>query len=174
VAIFTLADAASPHVSQADEAYCIGDGTDPRGYLDIDAIVAIAKKSHATMVAPGYGFLSENAVSLLLRSSRASCSVNRPDRAQAFATACEDNGLVFLGPTPYQIKSMGLKHEARAIALKAGVPVVPGSDGVVNDLEEAARLAKTIGYPVMVKASGGGGGMGMQVCKGEIGVSEHG
>lgn len=69
---------------------------------------------------------------------------------------------------------MGLKHEARTIALKAGVPVVPGSDGVVNDLEEAVRLAKTIGYPVMVKASGGGGGMGMQVCKGEIGVSEHG
>ncbi|KAL7419000.1 hypothetical protein Q5752_006684 [Cryptotrichosporon argae] len=149
VAIYTLADAASPHVAQADEAYCIGDGADPRGYLDMDAIIDIARRARATMVAPGYGFLSENAT---------------------FAAKCEAAGLVFLGPTPHQITSMGLKHEARAVAIKAGVPVVPGSDGVVDNLEDARRIAAQIGYPVMVKASGGGGGMGMQVCRDEAGL----
>ncbi|WVQ81675.1 urea carboxylase [Cryptococcus sp. DSM 104549] len=146
VAIYTLADASSPHVFAADEAYPIGDGHDPRGYLDIDAILEIIEKSGASMVAPGYGFLSENA---------------------AFTTAVESKGVVFLGPTPQQMTSMGLKHEARAVATRAGVPVVPGSQGAVDKLEEAVKVAGEIGYPVMVKASGGGGGMGMQVCRSE-------
>lgn len=79
----------------------------------------------------------------------------------------QEAGIVFLGPTPYQMTSMGLKHEARAVAIKAGVPVVPGSNGVVEELEEAVRVAGQIGYPVLIKASGGGGGMGMEVCSSE-------
>ncbi|ODO08964.1 urea carboxylase [Cryptococcus wingfieldii CBS 7118] len=150
IAIFTQADAASPHVLAADEAYPVGgengDGSDPKGYLDIGAIVGLVKKSGATMVAPGYGFLSENA---------------------AFAEAIEAIGVTFLGPTPYQMTSMGLKHEARAVAKKAGVPIVPGSEGAVASLEDAVQVAGGIGYPVLVKASGGGGGMGMQVCRSE-------
>lgn len=81
--------------------------------------------------------------------------------------AVEAAGITFLGPTPYQMTSMGLKHEARAVAIKAGVPVVPGSDGVIDTLDEALRVAEKIGYPVMLKASAGGGGMGMSVCKGK-------
>lgn len=146
IAIYTLADAATPHVTAAGEAHMIGDGTDPRGYLDMDAILEIAKKAGATMVAPGYGFLSENA---------------------AFASKVEKAGMVFLGPTPTQISSMGLKHEAREVAKKANVPIVPGSDGVVETVDEAVEIAAGIGYPVIVKASGGGGGMGMTVCRGE-------
>ncbi|WVQ77236.1 urea carboxylase [Cryptococcus sp. DSM 104548] len=150
IAIYTRPDAASPHVSAADEAYPVGgedgDGSDPRGYLDIDAIVKVVQKSGATMVAPGYGFLSENA---------------------AFAEAIESIGVTFLGPTPHQMTSMGLKHEARAVAKKAGVPIVPGSDGEVTSLQDAVQVAAGIGYPVLVKASGGGGGMGMQVCQSE-------
>ncbi|KAL1408594.1 hypothetical protein Q8F55_005407 [Vanrija albida] len=146
VAIYTLVDADTPVVSQADEAYIIGDGQNPRGYLDIDEIVAIAKKSGATMVAPGYGFLSENA---------------------SFAKAIEAAGVTFLGPTPFQMTSMGLKHEARAVAIKAGVPVVPGSEGTIETLDLALEWANKIGYPVMLKASAGGGGMGMTVCKTE-------
>ncbi|KIR50865.1 urea carboxylase [Cryptococcus gattii Ru294] len=146
VSIYTLADASSPHVFEAEESYPIGDGNDPRGYLNIDGIVEIIQKSRATMVAPGYGFLSENA---------------------AFATAVEALGVTFLGPTPTQMTSMGLKHEARAVAIKAGVPVVPGSEGAVNTLENAVKIAGDIGYPILVKASGGGGGMGMQICRDE-------
>ncbi|KIR97121.1 urea carboxylase [Cryptococcus deuterogattii 2001/935-1] len=146
VSIYTLADASSPHVFAAEESYPIGDGNDPRGYLNIDGIVEIIQKSRATMVAPGYGFLSENA---------------------AFATAVEALGVTFLGPTPTQMTSMGLKHEARAVAIKAGVPVVPGSEGAVNTLENAVKIAGDIGYPILVKASGGGGGMGMQICRDE-------
>ncbi|OWZ26724.1 urea carboxylase [Cryptococcus neoformans Tu259-1] len=146
VSIYTLVDASSPHVLEAEESYVIGDGSDPRGYLNIDGIVKIIQKSRATMVAPGYGFLSENA---------------------AFATAVEALGVTFLGPTPTQMTSMGLKHEARAVAIKAGVPVVPGSEGAVSTLDNAVKVARDIGYPILVKASGGGGGMGMQVCKGE-------
>lgn len=90
-----------------------------------------------------------------------------PLTLQTFAKMVEDAGLVFLGPTPHQISSMGLKHEAREVAIKAGVPIVPGSDGVVEDVEEAVKIAAQIGYPVIVKASGGGGGMGMTVCRDE-------
>ncbi|GMK58548.1 hypothetical protein CspeluHIS016_0505800 [Cutaneotrichosporon spelunceum] len=146
VAIYTLADAATPHVTAAGESYMIGDGTDHRGYLDMEAIINIAKKSGTTMIAPGYGFLSENTT---------------------FARMVEDAGIIFLGPTPTQISSMGLKHEAREVAKKAGVPIVPGSEGVVDQLEDAVTIAAKIGYPVIVKASGGGGGMGMTVCRDE-------
>lgn len=86
---------------------------------------------------------------------------------KAFATAVEALGVTFLGPTPTQMTSMGLKHEARAVAIKAGVPVVPGSEGAVNTLENAVKIAGDIGYPILVKASGGGGGMGMQICRGK-------
>lgn len=146
VGIYTLADAATPIVTQADEAYPIGDGSDPRAYLDMDAIVEIGVKSGATMVAPGYGFLSE-----------------KPE----FVAKVEAAGMVFLGPTPHQMQSMGLKHEAREIAKKAGVPIVPGSAGVIETLEEAKEISAEIGFPVLIKASAGGGGMGISVCKGE-------
>ncbi|KAK0443623.1 urea carboxylase [Armillaria borealis] len=157
VAIYTHADASAPHVALADEAYVVGHGPDgegsnPRGYLEMDEIVAIAKKSGATLLAPGYGFLSEN-----------------PD----FAELCQNEGITFLGPTPEQMTKMGLKHEARQVAIEAGVPIVPGSDGIVDTLEQALTAAKRIGYPVMLKATGGGGGMGMQICEDSGDLEKH-
>lgn len=145
VAVYSEADADSRHVLEADEAWSLGEGAAAATYLDQDKLFAIARQTGAEAIHPGYGFLSEN-----------------PD----FARRCEAHGLVFLGPTPEQMVAFGLKHEARALAEAAGVPLLPGS-GLLDSLEQAVVLAGQIGYPVMLKSTAGGGGIGMQRCHDE-------
>lgn len=142
VAVYSDADRASAHVREADEAHRLGPAAPEQSYLDIDRIIGAARASGAGAIHPGYGFLSEN-----------------PD----FARAVEAAGLVFIGPTWQQIEAFGPKHTAIAIATESGVPCVPGS-GLVDTVDEAAAAANQIGYPVMVKASGGGGGVGISTC----------
>jgi len=144
VAVFSEADRAAPHVSLAHEAWCIGPPEPSRSYLDIDAIIAAARKSGAEAIHPGYGFLSEHA---------------------ELAERCEREGLVFIGPPAAAIASMGDKVEAKRLMKKAGVPLVPGSDGPVASARELARQARDIGYPVLLKAVAGGGGRGMRVVR---------
>ena len=141
VAVYSEADAAAPHVRLADEAVCVGPAPVPQSYLNQDAILAAAQATGAEAIHPGYGLLSENA---------------------GFARRCAAAGIVFIGPSPEAIDAMGDKAVARATAAAAGVPVVPGSGGAISD-DEAAALAEGIGYPVLVKAAAGGGGIGMQV-----------
>lgn len=143
VAVFSEADRGAPHVRLADEAVLLGPAAPSESYLRADAIVAAALANGVDMVHPGYGFLSEDA---------------------EFAEAVERAGLVFVGPTPHQLRVFGTKHTARSAAVAAGVPVFPGS-GLLDSADEAVAAAETIGYPVMLKATGGGGGIGMQVCR---------
>jgi urea carboxylase len=150
VSIYSQADADSLHVSQADHAYSLGEGGAKKTYLDIDKVIAIAKESGAQAIHPGYGFLSENV---------------------DFVTACEANGLVFLGPTTEQMLQFGLKHRARELAEQANVPLLPGSD-LLNSVDEALVLAEGIGYPVMLKSTAGGGGIGMQRCNSALELSQ--
>ena len=150
VSIYSQADADSLHVSQADHAYSLGEGGAKQTYLDIDKVIAIAKESGAQAIHPGYGFLSENV---------------------EFVTACEANGLVFLGPTTEQMLQFGLKHRARELAEQANVPLLPGSDLLV-DLDDALKCAEKIGYPVMLKSTAGGGGIGMQRCNSALELSQ--
>jgi urea carboxylase len=145
VAVYTAADTDSLHVSMADEAYYIGHGLASESYLDAQKILSVAKECGAEAIHPGYGFLSENA---------------------AFAEACENAGIVFIGPRTEHMKQFGLKHTARSLAEKNGVPLLPGSS-ILSDLEEAKVEAKRIGYPVMLKSTAGGGGIGMQLCHDE-------
>ncbi len=144
VAVYSEADREAPHVSDADEAVLIGPAPARESYLNADAILAAARRSGADAIHPGYGFLSEN---------------------WRFAEACGHAGLVFIGPSPEAIRLMGDKTEARRLMSAAGVPVVPGSDGAVADAAEAAGLADRIGFPVMLKAAGGGGGIGMALVE---------
>ncbi|KPW30510.1 Urea amidolyase-related protein [Pseudomonas syringae pv. apii] len=143
VAVYCEADAASLHLMQADEAHSLGDGGAAGTYLAVDKILAIAKASGANAIHPGYGFLSENA---------------------AFAQACEDAGIAFVGPTPEQLRVFGLKHTARALARQHGVPLLEGTE-LLDSLESAIAAARDIGYPVMLKSTAGGGGIGMRVCR---------
>ncbi|MEE4199672.1 urea carboxylase [Erythrobacter sp.] len=143
VAVYSEADAGSLHVSHADEAVCIGPAPAAESYLDIERILEAARKTGADLIHPGYGFLAENA---------------------DFAEACKAAGIAFVGPTPDNIRTFGLKHSARALAEASGVPLAPGS-GLLGDIDEAVRAAETIGFPVMLKASAGGGGIGMRVCR---------
>lgn len=145
VAVYSEADQEMPFVKMADEAVCIGPPPVPKSYLNMEAILEAAAKTKADMVHPGYGFLSENAV---------------------FAEKVLERGLIWIGSDPSVISRMGDKVVARKTMQKAGVPVVPGSDGL-NQLDDAIAVAEEMGYPVLVKASAGGGGIGMQVCSGE-------
>ncbi len=142
VAVYTAADTDSLHVSMADESYYIGHGLASESYLDAEKILSIAKESGAEAIHPGYGFLSENA---------------------AFAERCEAEGIAFIGPRTKHMKEFGLKHTARALAEANNVPLLPGSS-ILKDLDEAKVEAARITYPVMLKSTAGGGGIGMQLC----------
>ncbi|MFE4109045.1 urea carboxylase [Kosakonia sp. YIM B13611] len=142
VAVYSEADISSLHIREADEAISLGDGPAANTYLVSEKIITAAKESGAQAIHPGYGFLSENA---------------------AFAEACEAAGIAFVGPTPEQLRLFGLKHTARALAKKHGVPMLEGTE-LLADVGEALRAAQTVGYPVMLKSTAGGGGIGMRVC----------
>jgi acetyl-CoA carboxylase biotin carboxylase subunit len=144
VAVHSKADAEALHVRFADEAVCVGPGPSAQSYLNIPRLIAAAEITGADAVHPGYGFLAENA---------------------EFAQICAESNLVFIGPTPEQIRQMGDKSEARRVMAEAGVPVVPGSDGAIEDEHKARRFAEEIGFPVLVKAAAGGGGKGMRIAR---------
>ena len=147
VAVYSEADVDSMHVQLADEAICIGPAASAQSYLKIDRIISACEIADVDAIHPGYGFLSENA---------------------HFAGICESCNIKFIGPPIEAIRSMGDKNIARETARKAGVPVTPGSDGCVETEEEALRVAKQVGYPVMIKAVAGGGGKGMRPARNDI------
>ncbi|HRJ13736.1 MAG: acetyl-CoA carboxylase biotin carboxylase subunit [Saprospiraceae bacterium] len=142
VAVYSTADRESLHVRFADEAVCIGPPASSESYLSIPRIMAAVEITNADAIHPGYGFLAENA---------------------EFAEVCSEYGIKFIGPSADQIRKMGDKITAKETMIKAGVPVVPGSDGLVKDLKHGHKIAKDIGYPVIIKATAGGGGKGMRV-----------
>ena len=144
VAVYSQADAESLHVKLADEAFCIGPAPAARSYLHIPALISTAVVTGADAIHPGYGFLAENA---------------------NFAQICADHRVKFIGPSVHAINSMGDKSTARDIMRKAGVPVVPGTEGLVEDEREAFSIAEEIGFPVIIKATAGGGGKGMRVAR---------
>jgi len=142
VAVYSTADKDSLHVKFADEAVCIGKPQSSDSYLNIPRLIAAAEITNADAIHPGYGFLAENAL---------------------FAEICSQNGLKFIGPTPSQIQSMGDKMTAKETMINAGVPVIPGSKALLESLEEAKAVGKEMGFPVILKATAGGGGKGMRV-----------
>ncbi|WP_019961904.1 acetyl-CoA carboxylase biotin carboxylase subunit [Woodsholea maritima] len=143
VAIHSEADADAMHVRLADESVCVGPPPAGRSYLSVPSIIAAAEITGAQAIHPGYGFLSENA---------------------RFAEIVEAHGLIFIGPKPETIRLMGDKITAKQAAMEAGIPVVPGSDGAITDMDEARKVATEIGFPVLIKAASGGGGRGMKVA----------
>ncbi len=152
VAIYSQEDRFSLHRTKADEAYLVGEGKGPvEAYLDIPDIVRVAREAHVDAIHPGYGFLSEN-----------------PD----FAEACAAAGIIFVGPKPDTMRRLGNKVQARELAVAAGVPVMPATGPLPADAAEAARLARQVGYPVMLKASWGGGGRGMRIVEDEASLAE--
>lgn len=146
VAIYSEADREALHVQMADEAFCIGPKLSKDSYLNITNIVTVAKMTGADAIHPGYGFLAENA---------------------DFAELCEEVNVTFVGPTADAISKMGTKDVARETMQKAGVPIVPGSQGIIENVEDAVSLARDIGYPVIIKATAGGGGKGIRVARTE-------
>jgi acetyl-CoA carboxylase, biotin carboxylase subunit len=153
VAVYSEADEDSMHVTMADEAYCIGPAPSAKSYLHIPAIISAALTSGADAIHPGYGFLSENA---------------------HFLDVCKEHNITFIGPSAEAIRKMGDKATARETVMAAGVPVVPGSDGLVESIDEAKKLVKEkIGYPVIIKATAGGGGRGMRVCNNEAELEKN-
>ena len=142
VAVYSEADRNSSHVRFADQSVCIGPAKSARSYLDLPSIISAAEITNVDAIHPGYGFLSENA---------------------GFAEVCEGSGLKFIGPRPNVIRLTGIKERARAFMREAGVPVLPGSEGILQSPEEGVEVAERIGYPVILKASAGGGGRGMRV-----------
>lgn len=151
VAVYSEADRASLHVDAADEAICIGPAAPRESYLNVERILQAAKETGAQAIHPGYGFLSEN-----------------PE----FAKACEAAGIEFVGPRPEQMVSFGLKHKARELAIASGAPLLPGS-GLLPDVETAISESNRIGFPVMLKSTAGGGGIGMRVCSNETELREN-
>jgi len=144
VAVYSEADRYSLHVRFADEAVCIGPAKSTLSYLSIPAVISAAEITNVQAVHPGYGFLSENA---------------------DFAEVCETSGIKFIGPSPEVTRLMGLKQRAREVMKSHGVPILPGSEGVLKDADEGVEIAARIGYPVILKASAGGGGRGMRVVR---------
>lgn len=144
VAVYSTADVDSMHVQLADEAYCIGGPKSAESYLKIDQIIAAAEVANADAIHPGYGFLAENA---------------------HFNEVCRESGFEFIGPSPSAMEKLGDKNTARSMALANKVPVVPGSDGLIEDGAAAVAIAKEIGFPVLIKATAGGGGKGMRVAE---------
>ncbi|HTR36842.1 MAG TPA: acetyl-CoA carboxylase biotin carboxylase subunit [Bryobacteraceae bacterium] len=144
VAVYSEADRHSLHVRFADEAICIGPAKSSRSYLDIASVISAAEITNVDAIHPGYGFLSENA---------------------DFAEVCETSEIKFIGPKPAVTRAMGLKQHARAAMAECGVPILPGSEGILKSAEEALETAERIGYPVMLKASAGGGGRGMRIVR---------
>ena len=144
VAVYSEADRLAPHVRYADEAVLVGPPPSNQSYLLGDKIIAVAKELAVDAIHPGYGFLSENA---------------------GFAQKCEENGIIFIGPTPEAIHAMGDKLEAKRAVKAFNVPMIPGTEGSVTDVQEAKRLAEEIGLPVLIKASAGGGGKGMRIVE---------
>ncbi|RDL44479.1 urea carboxylase [Marinomonas piezotolerans] len=151
VAVYAESDAKSRHVKLADEAYPLGEGAASDTYLNVDTILRIAKASGAQAIHPGYGFLSENA---------------------NFVRRCEAEGIAFIGPTDEHMLAFGLKHRARALAEQAEVPLLPGSE-LLTDLDSALDIAQKIGYPVMLKSTAGGGGIGMHLCHDDKELQEN-
>ena len=147
VAVYSQADAESAHVRLADEAICIGPAKSADSYLRIDQIISAAEVGNVDAIHPGYGFLAENA---------------------HFNEICRSCQIDFIGPRPEAMEALGDKNTARSMAIQAGVPVVPGSDGLVDDEDHAARVAREIGFPVLIKATAGGGGKGMRVAANEL------
>ncbi|MGC3945189.1 MAG: acetyl-CoA carboxylase biotin carboxylase subunit [Chryseolinea sp.] len=146
VAVYSTADRESLHVRFADEAVCIGDAPSKDSYLNIPRIISAAEITNADAIHPGYGFLSERS---------------------EFSAICHEYGIKFIGPTPAMIEAMGDKSTAKDTMKKAGVPTIPGSDGLLDSIEQGITLAKDIGYPVIVKATAGGGGKGMRIINNE-------
>ena len=146
VAVYSTVDANSLHVRFADEAVCIGPAPSKESYLKIQRLLAAAEITNAEAIHPGYGFLSENA---------------------EFSRICSEHHIKFIGPSPYMIETMGDKATAKATMIKNGVPVVPGSVGILNSYEESIAIAQQVGYPILLKATAGGGGRGMRVVNNE-------
>jgi acetyl-CoA carboxylase, biotin carboxylase subunit len=151
VAVYSQADENCLHAQLADEAVCIGRPPSSESYLKISNIISAAEVTDVDAIHPGFGFLSENA---------------------HFADICEDCGITFIGPSPDNIRDMGDKNRARELMRKAGVPVTPGSDGVVKTQEEALAVAKKLGYPVLIKAVAGGGGKGMRIARNDMSLAQ--
>ena len=152
VAVYSTADRDSLHVRFADEAVCIGPPPSKDSYLNMVNIISAAEITNADAIHPGYGFLSENS---------------------KFSRICAEHGIKFIGPTPEMIDSMGDKSNAKSTIIKAGVPCVPGSEGLLGELKDAKKLAKEIGYPVIIKATAGGGGKGMRIIWKESELEEN-
>ena len=146
VAVFSTADRNAPHVKFADEAVCIGEPPSNQSYLKGDNIIKVAKQLHVDAIHPGYGFLSENA---------------------SFAELCEENNIIFIGPRSKAIKIMGSKLAAKEAVKAYNIPMVPGIDEAISDVKKAKRIAKEIGFPILIKASAGGGGKGMRIVEKE-------
>ncbi len=151
VAVYSKVDKESLHVKFADEAICIGEAPSSESYLNITRIISAAEITNADAIHPGYGFLSENA---------------------EFSEVCREYGIKFIGATPEMINGMGDKASAKATMKKAGVPVIPGSDGLLKSVAEGKKEAKKVGYPVILKATAGGGGRGMRIVKDEFGFQK--
>ena len=151
VAVYSQPDESCLHVQLADEAVCIGRASSSESYLKIANIISAAEVTDVDAIHPGFGFLSENA---------------------HFADICEECGITFIGPSPDNIRNMGDKSKAREMMKKAGVPVTPGSDGVVKTQEEALAIAKKLGYPVLIKAVAGGGGKGMRIARNDVSLAQ--
>jgi propionyl-CoA carboxylase alpha chain len=152
VGVYSEADRQALHVRYADESVCIGPPASSESYLRIDKIIAAAKQTGSDAIHPGYGFLSEN---------------------EDFAKACDDNGIIFIGPSAKSIELMGSKLAAKAAVAKFNVPLVPGTSQPITDIKEAKKIAAKIGYPILIKASAGGGGKGMRIVDQEINFQEQ-
>lgn len=146
VAIFSTVDRHAPHVAFADEAVCVGEAPSSQSYLNASKIIDVAKSLHVDAIHPGYGFLSENA---------------------NFSEACESEGIIFIGPKPHAIEIMGSKLAAKEAVKAYNIPMVPGIDEAITDVVQARKIAREIGYPILIKASAGGGGKGMRIVEEE-------